>query len=234
MADERDPANEAALAAAARHALHDEELVAAFAADGLESDAELAQAGALVARCMVCRDLHRDIAAIGAALGVEATFTAAAPRDFRLTVDDARRLGGRVVTRGFLASLRRSLDGFAKPVGATLATFGLIGVLVGSAALGGGGASGTLSSGIVPSGAPADIEAGGPQPGPKASTKDTAYEPLATGDATRAGSGDERDFGAAGPRPAAWLLGGSIAVLLAGIGLLLVAGRRGRRADARR
>jgi hypothetical protein len=232
VADERDVANEVALAAAARHALHDEELVAAYAADGLESDGEIAQARALVERCTVCRDLHRDVAAIGAALAVEARFAIAAPSDFRLTVDDAHRLGGRVMTRGLGASLRRALDGFARPVGATLATFGVIGVLIGSLALGGGGTAGSLAASAAPN-APAEIQSGAAQPGPKASSTDAAFGPIATDDGTRTGADGERDLGSAGSSPIAWLLLGSFAMLLAGVALLFVAVRRGRRPDAR-
>jgi hypothetical protein len=231
VADQRDLANEAALAAMARHALHDEELVAGYAANGLESEAEIAQARVLVDRCTVCRDLHRDIAAIGSALAVEGTFTTKAPRDFRLTVEDAHLLGGRVVTRGFLASLRRSLAGLARPIGGTMATFGLIGLLVGSAALSGGGATGALS-GAAPTSAPAELQAGGTQPGPKSSTTDTAFGPMATVESTRAGAGGDRDLTAVrGTNPALWLLGGSVALLLVGIGLLLVARRRARGTD---
>jgi hypothetical protein len=237
VADGQPGTDDAALAAAARHALHDEELVAAYAADGLESDDEAAQAASLVARCTVCRDLHRDIAAIGAALGAEARFTAAAaPRDFRLTVDDAVRLGGHVRRRGLGASLNRTLLAFARPVGATLATFGLVGVLVGTASFGGAASlplAGPTRAGATS--APAEITAGGTQPdGPKASG-DTAFGSL---DSRGTGQSEgepptDRDLTEAGWSPQVWLLGSSVAMLLAGVLLLGVSFRRGRGGAAR-
>lgn len=236
MADEQLGADDAALAAAARHALHDEELVAAYAAGGLESDEEAAQAMSLVGRCTVCRDLHGDIAAIETALTTEARFTAAAPRDFRLTVEDAQRLGGRVRPRGLVASLRRSVVAFARPVGATLATFGLVGVLVGTATFG-GAASAPLAapSSRDATNAPAEMQSGGTQPdGPKASG-DTEFGPAASGGTGRTDADPpiERDLASTGWTPQAWLLGGSVAILLAGVLLLIVSFRRGGSGAAR-
>jgi hypothetical protein len=134
--------DEAALAIVARHALHDEELVAALAAGALESDDDVderARARSLVHRCPACRAVQDDVAAIGASLHAAALFTTKAPRDFRLTVDDAHRLGGTVITRGPLAAFRRALLGVARPLGASVAALGLVGILVGGAAFGAAG-----------------------------------------------------------------------------------------------
>ena len=74
-----------------------------LAAGGLDDDAELARARSFVERCTACRALHDDVAAIGSALKLEAAAArCAAPRDFRLTVEDARRLGGTVRVGGFV------------------------------------------------------------------------------------------------------------------------------------
>lgn len=221
--------DDAALAAAARHALHDEELVAAYAAGGLESDDDTAQARSLVERCAVCRDLHRDIAAIGTALATEARFTTSAPRDFRLTVDDAERLGGRVRPPGLVAAVRRSVLAFARPVGATLTAFGLVGVLVGATSFGGAGSALLAGpTGGGPSSAPAEYQSTDTQPdGPKASG-DTALVPAASGGTGRTNTDlpIDRDRGWTGWSPIAWLLGGSVAILLAGVLLLIVSFRR--------
>lgn len=236
MADDQLGADDATLAAAARHALHDEELVAAYAAGGLESDDEVALTRALVDRCTVCRDLHRDIAGIGTALATEARFTAEAPRDFRLTVADAQRLGGRVRPRGLVAWLRGSVIAFARPLGATLATFGVVGLLVGSTTFG-GAASAPLAapSSDAATNASAEITRGGTEPdGPKASG-DMAFGPAASSLTGRTDPDPpiDRDLASGGPSPLAWLLGGSVAMLLAGVLLLVVSFRRGRGAAGR-
>jgi hypothetical protein len=222
-------ATEAALAVAARHALHDEELVAALATDSLEEAADVLRAQGLVDRCTACRELHRDLAAIGAALRVDAKGTLAAPRDFRLTVADAQRLGGRVVVRGYLATFRRSIVSFGRPIGASMAALGVVGLLVGSVALGGGAAGAPTSAGNGPvdaSSAPAEVQTGSEQTGgPKSSDRSGAYGPVASAYLT-GGDDPPRDSTVVGANPAGWLLGGSVALLIAGLALLVIALRR--------
>lgn len=228
---------DAALAVAARHALHDEEIVAALATGSLEDAAEVARAQALVDRCTACRDLHRDIAAIGDALRMDAKGTTAAPRDFRLSAEDARRLGGPVSVGGFLAAFRRSMVSFARPVGASMAALGLVGLLIGSVALGGGAASAPITAGTGPadeSAAPAEIQTGAEQTGgPKSSDRSDASGPESSAYATEIDNPAPRDDAAVDPNPVVWLLGGSAALLVAGIGLLAVAFRRGRGNEVR-
>ncbi|HXG25476.1 MAG TPA: hypothetical protein VNL94_01295, partial [Candidatus Binatia bacterium] len=96
MADQH-PTDDPALSQAARHTLHDEELVAAYAADPDESEGAT-RAKAMIDRCATCASIAADIAAItgamrslGRAEAVAATIRA--PRDFRLTAKDAARLG---------------------------------------------------------------------------------------------------------------------------------------------
>lgn len=237
MVDAGNGPDEAALAIAARHALHDEELVAALATGSLDDAVEAGRAQALIVRCTACRDLHADIAAIDAALRLDAQGTVAAPRDFRLTVEDARRLGGPVSVGGFLANLRRSMQSFARPVGASMATLGIVGLLVGSISLGGSAASAPLSgdTGLADaSTAPVGIQTGEGPAAPKSTDGSVAFGPVPSAggqhvDTTPRESNPE----APGPSPVAFLMGGSLVLLLAGIGLLLVAFRRGRRGDTR-
>ncbi|HUG29274.1 MAG TPA: hypothetical protein VMQ65_02000 [Candidatus Limnocylindria bacterium] len=224
--------NEAALAVAARHALHDEEQVAALATGNLEDEGDVARARQLVDRCAACRELHQDLEAIGGALRAGARFTATAPRDFRLTADDARRLGGTVSTRGFLARLRGSLVGIARPLGASMTALGLVGLLVGSASLG-GAASAPLSVDSTVNGSPAapgENNAGTRSVSPLSSDRSVALGPGATPEegAAKAGDPSESD-GDPGRSPAALLLGGSLGLLAAGLILLGLAFRRGRR-----
>ena len=228
--DEATP-QEAALAVVARHALHDEELVVALASGSLDEDAEIHRAQSFVDRCSVCRDLDRDIAAIGAGLRQDARGTMAAPRDFRLTIEDARRLGGPVSVGGFAAAFRRAVTSFAAPVGASMAALGIVGLLVGTVSLGGGTAAAPNAAAgtgqTEATNAPAGVR---PGDAPKASSDlSVAAGPASTAYAVETDSATPRDVTAApAPNPAAWLLGGSVVVLLAGLVLLFITFRRGR------
>ena len=229
-------AADAALAIAARHALHDEELVVALATGSLDVDLEIEKAQSLVDRCTACRDLHKDIAAIGTALRMDAKGTVAAPRDFRLTLDDARRLGGPVSVGGFMATLRRSMRSFAPQLGASMAALGVVGLLVGSVALGGGAASAPISAGssaVGASQAPEQIQIGAEGTGPKASDRSAAYVPAPSTVAGETDTPTPRNSAALDSNPVVWLLGGSVVLLIAGLVLLVVAFRRGRTGDAR-
>jgi hypothetical protein len=231
--DPNDPngPDEAALAVVARHALHDEELVAALATGSLEDEAEIGRARSFVDRCTTCRALHDDIAAIGAALRTDARGAVAAPRDFRLSAEDARRLGGTVRAGGVLATLRRSMASFGRPVGASMAALGIVGLLVGSVSLGAGagGAAGPLAAGAGstgPSNAPAEIQVGSGTDSPKSTYRSAAAGPQASGATDQAGTEAPRDAANAGANPVVLLLGGSALLVVAGIGLLVVAIRR--------
>jgi hypothetical protein len=229
--DRADAQDQAALAVVARHALHDEELIAAYAAGGLDEDGgangERDRARALVDRCPACRDLHRDVAAIGTALRLTATSAVAvAPRDFRLTVDDARRLGGPVAVRGVVTTVRRSIWSFARPLGATFASLGIVGLLLGSLNLG-GAALGPMAADVASPGSGSELGAATPAPG--ASARSSGTEPVPTAEAVPPGS--VSGFGNAGPTsgptPATWLLGGSVALLVVGL-VLIALGTRSR------
>ena len=227
---------DAALAVAARHALHDEELVAALATGSLDDAAEIQRAQGLVDRCTACRELHRDIAALGDALRMDAKGTLQAPRDFRLSVEDAQRLGGTVVVRGFLAAFRRSMVSFARPVGASMAALGVVGLLVGSAALSAAGVAAPIAAGTGRTDAtsgPAEIQTGPQQTGgPKSSDRTGAFGPASSAYATPGDNLSARDNAAAQPNPAVWLLVGSVGLLVAGLALLVIALRRSRGSEA--
>lgn len=237
MVDDGPVQDDAALAVAARHALHDEELVVALATGSLEEAAEIERAKGLVERCTACRDLHRDIASIGDALRADARGTVAAPRDFRLTVEDARRLGGRVSVGGFLATFRRSFVALAGTAGASMAALGIVGLLVGSIALSGGAASAPMAGGYgstTASGAPAENQAGVNPAGPTSTDLSIAIGPAGSpgADATRIDTPRDSAVPAAPSNPAAWLLTASAALLVGGVVLLFVTFRRGRRGRA--
>lgn len=226
-----DGPDEAALAIVARHALHDEELVAALAAGGLGDDEadERARARSFVDRCSACRALHDDVAAIGLSLRADAAFTISAPRDFRLRVEDAHRLGGTVITRRVAGGFRALLLGIARPVGASMAALGVVGVLVGSAVLGAAGLGGapaidmgsTTGGAAAPSVGPAALGTfeltNGPVEPPGASERTSEIE---------SPPDDGRQVLA--PGGAAWLLGVSVVVVVAGAALFLVGVRATR------
>lgn len=236
MADPATGHDEAELAAIARHALHDEELVAAYAADDVEDAAERERARTMVERCATCRDIQRDVALIRAATrtsgsAAERAATTHAPRDFRLTAEDAARLRpglpiARVARRlGWRARLDVGIAAFGRPVGAAMATFGVVGLLVGSLALGGG--PGSLFSAQSAGGATSAPGAEGISPAATQIVDRTNFGPHATDQDAKSPvpvSGG-RDSGNQTSAAVA-LLGGSITLLVVGIVLFLAARRR--------
>jgi hypothetical protein len=229
VVDETTGPDEAALAVVARHALHDEELVAALATGSLDDEAEIGRARSFIERCTACRSLHDDVAAIGAALKADARGTIPAPRDFRLSVEDAHKLGGPVSVGGFVTSLRGAIASFGRPVGASMAAVGIVGLLVGSMSLGGGVAAGPLAAGAGPttaSSTPAELQAESSPDRAKATDLTAAFGPGASSDDTQGDSETPHDSASVGMNPLVLLLGGSVLLLLAGIGLLVLAIRR--------
>jgi hypothetical protein len=231
------------LVAAARHALHDEEAVAAFAVDG-DAAEDADRARALIERCVTCRDLHADIVAIGTTIravgSAEATGAArSAPRDFRLSASQAVRLRGGNVFQRAAARVVDGVASFGRPVGATMATLGLVGLLVGTVGLAPLG--GAASMPIEAAGATAAPAAGGTvdlsggngslssPPGDR-----TAAGPLSSAGGSGGKSPATRDEGRPGPAPLALLFAGSIALLVVGVALLVAGSRRRRGAPARR
>jgi hypothetical protein len=219
------------LAAIARHALHDEELIAAFAAGDVEDRGDVERARSLVERCAFCRDLHGDLSVIRAVLQASGTAaqraeTRAAPRDFRLTAADAARLRPgspivRAATRlGWRARVGLGVATFGRPLGATLATLGVVGLLIGSLTLGSQGAS---SSGAPAATAAPALDTGGGAP--EATTGGLSYGPVSSARNGGVEGGPTSGRGGSGPSATMVLFGGSIALLAAGV-VLILASRR--------
>lgn len=129
-------------ARASTHDRHDLMLVAALAAGDLAgTDRDLAIS--LTSTCDECRAVHDDLVAIARATATVPPAVTKRPRDFRLTTAQAaslRRSGWRrllpAIDLSALASRR---------LGVGLATFGLIGLLVGNVQLGAFGSAGAAA-----------------------------------------------------------------------------------------
>ncbi|HTK43924.1 MAG TPA: hypothetical protein VL749_01045 [Patescibacteria group bacterium] len=230
MADQDRGSDDPRLAAAARHALHDEELIAAFAAGDIDDSAEAERARSVVQRCAMCRELHDDLLLVRGALqasgsAAQRAATRSAPRDFRLTAEDAARLRpGSPVARlgarlGWRDRLGVGIVAFGRPLGAGLATLGVAGLLIGSLVLSGSPMS--LLAGAGASSAPA---AEGTASAAEASNRAGATEP---GETTRdTGLGVNAQSGGSSSAAGLLLFGGSAALLVVGVGLV-IASRRG-------
>jgi hypothetical protein len=244
----------------ANHARHDVELVAAWAA-GEATGADLVRAERQLDACDLCVGVARDIRAITLAVQSLPAVSAiaelpAAPRDFRLTPEQAARLR----PSGVIAPVQRWTDrlaaavaAFGRPVGASLATLGVVGLLVGAATFGSLG--GTSTGATVPAAADANataapsgagrLAAGAEPAATKSATTGTELGPMATGmvagapgtepqsAAASASPGTAFDAttspapGSSMPGPTAWLLVLSGFALVGGIGLIVLATRRG-------
>ena len=104
------------------HAHHDPTRIAALAADDL-SGAERTETEAWLAACPDCRTLADDLRSIAAA--TRSLPAPARPRDFRLSAGQAAHARG---WRARIAGLWPGA-GFRRPLGATLATLGIAGLL---------------------------------------------------------------------------------------------------------
>ncbi len=234
MADLDLPSDDAALAAIARHALHDEELVVAAAAGDVDDPADVERARSLVERCATCRELRADVLSLRAAIrasgsAAERAATVAAPRDFRLTAADAARLRPgspvrRVAARlGWRARVGVGVATFGRPLGAAMATFGIVGLLVGSLSLGGAPFAAMSGGDTAATAGPGVGQSGQEQP--EATGDRMAAEPSSTGkDVVLAGGPTNRATDTAPDR--SLVLAGSAVLLFAGITLVVAARRR--------
>jgi hypothetical protein len=148
---------------ATSHDRHDPMLVAALAADDL-AGTDRDQAIALTRTCADCATLHDDLLALARATAAAPPPIATRPRDFRLTPADASRLrpGG---WRRLVAAASSSRLIFSRPLGAGLATLGLVGLLVGNVQLSMGSAGAAPAPQVASSAATAAQPAGAPEPG---------------------------------------------------------------------
>ena len=116
---------------------------------------------------------------------------------------------------------------FGRPVGAAMATFGVVGLLIGSLTLGGGPAS--LFSAQSAGGPTTAPGAEGIGPAATPTLDRTNFGPERTGQDTKSPvpvkGGRDTDAGALGI-PTVALLGGSVALLVLGIALFVTARRR--------
>jgi hypothetical protein len=230
-----------ALAIAARHALHDEELVAAYATDG-DAAADPARARSLIERCAACRDLHADLVAIGGILRASPraeTVSQAqpAPRDFRLSIETANRLRpGSVVirSRNRLADLVAS---FSRPVGLSMASLGVVGLLLGTLTLGGPaglalapgdnggpGAGGATAAPVLSTEGTGELTG---TSGTPVSTTRASFGTRATASAPSLDSSYQPGSGGiGGPTLSTLVVVGSTVLLIGGLALLVVGSRR--------
>ena len=206
-----------------QHARHDLELIAGASAGEL-TGTDRARAAGVMTSCPECSQLAADLRAIAdvtrtlpsAFKGVVAT----ASRDFRLTDQDAARLGRRPVP-GFGGV--RAGSAWPRRLGAALATLGLVGLLVSAVPLGFFGAAGGASTAEL---GDAGVSA--------ASLDPQQLAPAPSDLSIKASTGPQRDSVPAEPGGSVAAYGsGALAIaaagaLVAGLGLLL-ATRAGRR-----
>lgn len=224
-----------ALAIAARHALHDEELIAAFATDG-DTVEGAERARSLIERCVTCRDLHADLVAIGGMLrAVEkaeaVAATRSAPRDFRLSVETANQLRpGSVVLRS-RDRLAAAIASFSRPVGLSMASLGVVGLLLGTLTLGGfaslalapedNGGTGSAAGATAAPGelaSPAGIPVG---------TARMTFDTLVTASPAPVVAGPDQGPPASGGLTVPTLIvGGSVILLIGGVALLMLGSRQ--------
>jgi hypothetical protein len=227
----------------ARHRRHDLELVAAHAA-GETAGAEIVRAEELVESCDRCLELARDLREITLQIqslpdAARAAATQPPELDFRLTPEQASRLRPGAPVVRLSHGLAAAFASFGRPLGASMATLGVVGLLVGAATLPPGGAANLSFEAATTSGASggaADVVRQAPIPAATRALVRTAIGPAATDppkDASETvthGAGLERDSSGA----TVWLLGASTLLLLLGVGLIVVATRgRSRHPHAR-
>ena len=236
--------------AALDHDNHDLSLVAGHAAGDLVGSQAVA-ASALLAECATCDEVHRDLVAIAAASRALPNL-ARAPRDFRLTAEQAEQLRRGSWLRGLLRPFA-SPRSATRPLAAAFTSFGVAGLLVAAFLPGLIGSAAMPASRDAAEGAPAatggaafgpadPFSAGGPQavsnatedPNIRVDAQESGMD-LAGGVGTttdggtksKAGEASGTNAAAGGPTP---LLAGSVGLLLVGVSLfgLRLAARRVR------
>ena len=110
-----------------QHHDHDATLISGLAAGNLTSP-DRARAQATLDACTECTSLHADLVAIAAATRTLPKH-ARAPRDFRLSADQAARLRRGSWLRAFLTSLAGARSA-TRPVAAAFTSLGIAGLLV--------------------------------------------------------------------------------------------------------
>ena len=159
---------------ASAHDRHDPLLIAAHATQDLPP-AETDRVERWLRDCQACAGLHADLAAISGALGTLPK-TATAPRDFRLSPDQAVRLRGgpwwRRLGRAIVAP-----RGVGRPLATAFTTLGLVGLLIGNLPGGFLFAAGGASPEYAPVGASVTDGAPVPVAAPSPGDTSSAYSP---------------------------------------------------------
>jgi len=148
------------------HADHDALLVAALAAGDL-AGTDRDHATALIETCPDCMTLHDDLVVIARATAVVPPPITTRPRDFRLTTEQAARLRPSGWRRAIAAFASPRLA-FTRPLGITLTTIGLAGLLITNIPLGFGSSAGASASALMPASSDVTSESvpsGGGNPG---------------------------------------------------------------------
>ena len=224
-----------ALAVAARHALHDEELVAAFATEGDAVDGA-DRARSLIERCVACRDLHADLVTIGGVLQAagnaeSVAATPSAPRDFRLSIETANRLRPGSVALRFRDRLGAAIASIGRPVGVSMASLGVVGLLLGTLTLGGfaGPASAPDDNGGPGAAAGSTAEAAEltAPTGTRLESLRVSFDAVGTGaPPTEAVVPASGPLASGGPTLSTLIVGGSAILLIGGLALLILGSRR--------
>lgn len=210
------------------HADHDVTLIASHAAGDLV-DSERARAQALLETCASCADVERDLVAIARATRALPK-RAAAPRDFRLTPEQAAHLRRGNWLRAVLAPFGAARSA-TRPLAAAFTSLGLVGLLVVTILPGLGGSAASMGAprdqaitGAGASAAPAGPASGpGAAPGPNetAAAPDNAYggkEGVSASSVPEAEIADDAGRDAA-PAPVNLPLVGSLVLLAIGLGM---------------
>lgn len=156
------------------HRTHDALLVAGHASGDLEpADAERVERW--IRDCSACAAIHADVLSISGALAALPK-TAHAPRDFRLSLDQAARLRGgpwwRRLGRAIVAP-----RGVGRPLATAFTTLGLVGLLIGNLPAGFMFAAGGASPEYAPVGASVTDGAPVPVAAPSPGDTSSAYAP---------------------------------------------------------
>jgi hypothetical protein len=168
------------------HNDHDLTLVAAHAAGDL-SGPDRARAQATLDTCTVCTAIHADLISIAAATRALPK-PARAPRDFRLSVDQAARLRRGSWLRAFLAPLA-SAGSATRPLAAAFTSLGIAGLLVVAfmpGLLGSAASRAPERESVTAAGAPTAAPAARPVDAADASEAAGQYVPAAVGAPTSA------------------------------------------------
>jgi hypothetical protein len=180
------------------HYAHDTLRIAAYTLGDLSAN-ESAAAHRQIRDCRECAALHSDLTSLSTAL-TSLSKTATAPRDFRISPEQAARLRGGPWWRRIARSIAAP-RGFGRPLATAFTTLGLVGLLIG-----------TLPAGFLPMAAQTFDRvttttegAGAPQPGPTSVPTDDSqqlYPAAGSGGGQGSGEGRGNDNGyQASPSP---------------------------------